>query len=156
MSRLSFSSLSNCYFAVNCFLSSSSHLSVQVGSIRLINIAAKNQTEILIYISLQDDSFRWNLKCGETFHKPKFGRHRHEKRIIGGEDAVRHSWPFLASIRILLNGESEHHCGGTIISDRHILTAAHCIFVHVELGNQLDMDLKEMMTLMKVNLGISH
>ncbi len=94
------------------------------------------------------------MKCGETFYKPKFSTNKRIKRIIGGEDAVNHSWPFLATVRILLNGESEHHCGGTIISGRHILTAAHCIFVYIELANQLEMDLIEMMSLMKVNLGI--
>ncbi len=76
------------------------------------------------------------------------------KRIIGGEEAVRHSWPFLVSIRVIVNGVSEHHCGGTIISDQHILTAAHCIMIYLQLANSLEMNMIEMMTLMKVNVGV--
>ena len=45
-------------------------------------------------------------------------------RIVGGEDAVPHSWPMIVSIRM---GEFEHTCGGTILSELFILTAAHCV-----------------------------
>ncbi len=76
------------------------------------------------------------------------------KRIVGGEEAVRHSWPFLVSIRVEANGVSEHHCGGTIISDKHILSAAHCIFMYLQLAHDLSMNMIEMMTLMKVNVGV--
>lgn len=76
------------------------------------------------------------------------------KRIVGGEDAVHHSWPFLASIRIMVNNVSEHHCGGTIVSDKHILTAAHCILAYIQLAAMLDMNMIELMHLIKVNVGI--
>ena len=47
-------------------------------------------------------------------------------RIIGGEDAVDYSWPMMASLRWPY--EDVHQCGGTILSNSFILTAAHCLY----------------------------
>ncbi len=46
-------------------------------------------------------------------------------RIIGGEEAVPHSWAMAASIR--LNYSEIHSCGGSILTSTYILTSAHCI-----------------------------
>jgi secreted trypsin-like serine protease len=46
-------------------------------------------------------------------------------RIVGGENAIENSWPMIVSLR--LNGTSSHSCGGTILSNSYILTAAHCL-----------------------------
>lgn len=49
-------------------------------------------------------------------------------RIINGEEARRGQFPYIASLRFrnTLN-ELQHYCGGSIISQIWILTAAHCI-----------------------------
>merc|ERR1712048_728069 len=39
-------------------------------------------------------------------------------RIVGGYQAERHAWPFIVKIRI--------GCGGSIVSNNWIVTAAHC------------------------------
>ena len=47
-------------------------------------------------------------------------------RIVNGEDAVPLSWPMIVSLRD--NDEpSRHFCGGTILTESYILTAAHCV-----------------------------
>jgi secreted trypsin-like serine protease len=46
-------------------------------------------------------------------------------RIIGGEEAVPHSWTMAVSIH--LNDLATHSCGGSILTESHILTSAHCI-----------------------------
>ncbi|CAF1400682.1 unnamed protein product [Adineta steineri] len=45
-------------------------------------------------------------------------------RIINGEDAVPYSWPMMVS---LTKAGLGHFCGGTILDEWHILTAAHCV-----------------------------
>jgi secreted trypsin-like serine protease len=47
-------------------------------------------------------------------------------RIIGGYDADIKNFPYMASIRI--TSTNEILCAGTIISQLHILSAAHCYF----------------------------
>jgi secreted trypsin-like serine protease len=48
-----------------------------------------------------------------------------ESRIINGETSFPYSWSMMVSIRF--NGSEMHACGGTILSDSHILTSASCI-----------------------------
>jgi secreted trypsin-like serine protease len=48
-------------------------------------------------------------------------------RIAGGTLSFRGEFPSLVSLQVLTNtGEYVHVCGGTIIDEQHVLTAAHC------------------------------
>lgn len=46
-----------------------------------------------------------------------------QERIVGGQNATPNEWPWIV---VLFNGQRQF-CGGSLIDDRHILTAAHCI-----------------------------
>lgn len=47
-------------------------------------------------------------------------------RVLGGTVAEPKEWPWMAAL--LHAQDRKHFCGGVIITNRHILTAAHCIF----------------------------
>uniref|UniRef100_A0A7M4FKZ5 Chymotrypsin-like elastase family member 2A n=1 Tax=Crocodylus porosus TaxID=8502 RepID=A0A7M4FKZ5_CROPO len=48
-------------------------------------------------------------------------------RVVGGENAKPHSWPWQVSLQIIEPGRQIHVCGGTLIATNWVLTAAHCI-----------------------------
>lgn len=58
-------------------------------------------------------------KCTKPIQRPR--------RAIGGFGAEPHSWPWLAAIYKKQSAVITFECGGSLISERHVLTAANCV-----------------------------
>eukprot|EP00918_Siedleckia_nematoides_P041935 GHVU01091352.1.p1 GENE.GHVU01091352.1~~GHVU01091352.1.p1 ORF type:complete len:425 (+),score=32.85 GHVU01091352.1:202-1476(+) len=67
--------------------------------------------------------------CGKPAIPPAT-RHR----IVGGKEAIPHSWPWQAS----LWDANDHFCGGSFIAPGWVLTAAHCKIGYDRMENSYD------------------
>ncbi|KAJ7999402.1 hypothetical protein DPEC_G00194030 [Dallia pectoralis] len=48
-------------------------------------------------------------------------------RVVGGEVATPHSWPWQISLQYKSGSSFHHTCGGTLIRRGWVMTAAHCV-----------------------------
>ena len=55
------------------------------------------------------------------------GQRHFTSRVVGGENAPKHSWPWQVSLRIFHQGKLEHICGGSLIDSEWVVTASHCV-----------------------------
>uniref|UniRef100_A0A8C7ZDK2 chymotrypsin n=1 Tax=Oryzias sinensis TaxID=183150 RepID=A0A8C7ZDK2_9TELE len=58
--------------------------------------------------------------CGTPSIPPRV---THQARIVNGEEAVPHSWPWQVSLQ---DWSGFHFCGGSLINENWVVTAAHC------------------------------
>ncbi|XP_008056304.1 chymotrypsin-like elastase family member 2A [Carlito syrichta] len=61
------------------------------------------------------------LSCGLPTYLPQV------TRLVGGEDARPNSWPWQVSLQYSSSGTWHHTCGGSLVANNWVLTAAHCI-----------------------------
>lgn len=47
--------------------------------------------------------------------------------VVGGTTTEKNEFPFMTAIGVKDNNEIEWKCGGSLVSDQHIITAAHCL-----------------------------
>uniref|UniRef100_A0A8C6MZF2 Chymotrypsin-like elastase family, member 3A n=1 Tax=Mus spicilegus TaxID=10103 RepID=A0A8C6MZF2_MUSSI len=62
--------------------------------------------------------------CGQPFYNPS-------SRVVNGEEAVPHSWPWQVSLQYEMGGSFYHTCGGSLITPDWVLTAGHCIMPYL-------------------------
>ncbi|MCH1927678.1 trypsin-like serine protease, partial [Shewanella sp. C31] len=65
---------------------------------------------------------------GKTTPKPQLNCEcgkRNTGRIYGGTPTKKNEYPWMAAIE---DEDKDHYCGGSVITERHILTAAHCVW----------------------------
>lgn len=50
------------------------------------------------------------------------------RRVVGGEPALKGAWPWMAVVFVRRsNGALINDCGGALVTNRHVVTAAHCV-----------------------------
>ncbi|MGJ2342679.1 S1 family serine peptidase, partial [Salmonella enterica subsp. enterica serovar Paratyphi A] len=85
-----------------------------------------NREEPEVKYEIPSDAKSFRAACGNG--------NRVNNRIVGGEEAVPNAWPWQVGLFI----DGLYFCGGSLISDTVILTAAHCTddatFFRVVLG----------------------
>ncbi|EDV96764.1 brachyurin [Drosophila grimshawi] len=85
-------------------------------------------TVLLLVVIIGANAVDWqSLKSMEIEPKIPTIRHRNGPggRITKGETAGRNQFPYQAGLMLYVNGGAAW-CGGSLISDRYVVTAAHC------------------------------
>ncbi|XP_056640067.1 uncharacterized protein LOC130447327 isoform X2 [Diorhabda sublineata] len=79
-----------------------------------------NDSDIQRYNNSKKQQHQLGVSCGSVVARPK-------PLISFGQDTTPGEWPWHAAIYRTKGIQLIYICGGTVISENHILTAAHCV-----------------------------
>lgn len=91
-----------------CYCSVYFNIYLLLSFIFIRHSVVKGSIENVLYLD------HYNLGCGLR---------NEESRIVGGQTTSMNEFPWMARLSYL----NKFYCGGTLINDRYVLTAAHCV-----------------------------
>lgn len=94
-------------------------ISVFVSSLAIDEFIARDHSEAIPKVKFWDINF---IETDKTIYS-KFDRNG---RIVGGNEAVPNAHPYQAAL-FLRFPSGTGLCGGCLITDRHVISAAHCL-----------------------------
>ena len=110
------------YFSVSVFQNKWSFSGFEdldyLPEIPINEVAETNIDEDDDLYSDQDGDDLYSDEYDEYYGEDKIG-----VKIVGGKESVPNKYPFAA---VLTTKSGGHFCGGTLITRRHVVTAAHC------------------------------
>ena len=96
------------------------------GQRRLKSDCANAQSDLSLRLALQIRRYvssRYGLYCHLIAVYSALGVPLNSGHIVGGQNADKDEYPW----QIMLKYDGDFYCGGSIINNRTILTAAHCV-----------------------------
>ncbi|XP_063149021.1 transmembrane protease serine 12-like [Candoia aspera] len=87
-----------------------------------------NLREFLVEPASSPEQDKARIEIGECGTRPVMDEIASGIRIVGGRDAPPGAWPWQVSLQVYHFGVGYYHiCGGSLIANNAVLTAAHCI-----------------------------
>ncbi|CAI6344139.1 unnamed protein product [Macrosiphum euphorbiae] len=72
------------------------------------------------------DFLNYSVPCGVQ-GTSEWSRSDGNSRIVGGTDSIPGEFPWQISLQIVTGKTARHVCGGSVINENWVLTAAHCV-----------------------------
>ncbi|XP_055422445.1 serine protease 38 isoform X2 [Bubalus kerabau] len=88
----------------------------------LLFLLPPTQVEATAHRHPASEEVAFSRDVGRTSPSPACGQRHVQGKILGGVDALEGKWPWQASVHFV----GFHICGGSIIDEYWILSAAHC------------------------------
>lgn len=73
-----------------------------------------NETVLILFINQHYCTRFFLPACGQVFK---------HKRIVGGVETVINGYPWMTALMY----NNRFYCGGSLINNKYVLTAAHCV-----------------------------
>lgn len=103
----------------------------------MLSLGLLSSVFIIVPIVLVLGKYDMVIKKSETIlpYPPACGKaHSISKRVIGGTLSRYNEFPWMALLEYKVGRRVQNGCGGTLINERYVLTAVHCVN-NVDLGN---------------------
>ncbi|KAH8382446.1 hypothetical protein KR009_003530 [Drosophila setifemur] len=91
----------------------------------MVRLGVRGTTILVILLAWGTEAVRQAMPSEEQMARIAKAGVNFQNRVINGEDAELGLAPYQISIQSMFGG---HLCGGCIIDDRHVATAAHCVY----------------------------
>ncbi|XP_025195154.1 trypsin-1-like isoform X2 [Melanaphis sacchari] len=83
--------------------------------------------DVTSFVDELHNFLNYSVPCGVQGRSEWF-RSDGNSRVVGGTDSIPGEFPWQISLQLVTGKTARHMCGGSVINENWVLTAAHCVY----------------------------
>uniref|UniRef100_A0A2S2NG88 Trypsin-1 n=1 Tax=Schizaphis graminum TaxID=13262 RepID=A0A2S2NG88_SCHGA len=83
--------------------------------------------DVTSFVDELHDFLNYSVPCGMQ-GRSEWSRSDGNSRVVGGTDSMPGEFPWQISLQLVTGETARHVCGGSVINENWVLTAAHCVY----------------------------